>query len=215
MMLGADEGILMGNRSALISELKVRTKGRGADVVIEAIGHPDAWELATHLVRKGGSINFFGGCPAGTKVPLDTALLHYSEVTCRASFHHTPEHIRRSLEIIADGHVDASHLVNHEEPLSALPASAGRPGSSPKRPHQDCYHPVAGPRNFACRTTAAEGVHPQRSRLRRRLLARRCASLYALARHSSLREFSRRQLSAAEGASPGFLQRLCVLPLGR
>jgi L-iditol 2-dehydrogenase len=121
MMLGADEGILMGNHSSLISEVKMRTKGRGADVVIEAIGHPDAWELATHLVRKGGSINFFGGCPAGTKVPLDTSLLHYSEVTCRASFHHTPDHIRRSVEIIADGHVDASHLVNHEEPLSALP----------------------------------------------------------------------------------------------
>jgi L-iditol 2-dehydrogenase len=121
MMLGADEGILMGSPGSLVSEVKLRTKGRGADVVIEAIGHPDAWELATHLVRKGGSINFFGGCPAGTKVPLDTALLHYSEVTCRASFHHTPEHIRRSLEIIADGHVDASHLVNHEEPLSALP----------------------------------------------------------------------------------------------
>jgi len=121
MMLGADEGILMGERTSLIREVKARTRGRGADVVVEAIGHPDAWELATNLVRKGGTINFFGGCPSGTKVPLDTGLLHYSEITCRASFHHTPAHIRRSLDIIAEGHVNASHLVNHEEPLSALP----------------------------------------------------------------------------------------------
>jgi len=121
MMLGADEGILLGEKSALIKELRARTAGRGPDVVIEATGHPDAWELATHLVRKGGTINFFGGCPAGTKVGLDTSLLHYSEITCKASFHHTPEHIRRALQFIADGNVTAEHLVNHEEPLSHLP----------------------------------------------------------------------------------------------
>ena len=99
----------------------MRTNGRGSDVVIEATGHPEAWELATHLVRKGGTINFFGGCPAGTTVGLDTSLLHYSEITCKASFHHTPEHIRRALQFIGDGNVTAEHLVNHEEPLSQLP----------------------------------------------------------------------------------------------
>ncbi len=121
MLLGADEGLLMGNHAELASELKSLTGGRGADVVIEAIGHPEAWELATQLVRRGGTINFFGGCPSGTKVGLDTGLLHYSEITCKASFHHTPAHIRRSLEFLAQGKVNASFLVNHEEPLSQLP----------------------------------------------------------------------------------------------
>lgn len=121
MLLGADEGLLMGNHASLATELKSRTAGRGADMVIEAIGHPEAWELATQLVRRGGTINFFGGCPAGTKVGLDTGLLHYSEITCKASFHHTPAHIRRSLEFLAQGKVNAGFLVNHEEPLSQLP----------------------------------------------------------------------------------------------
>ncbi len=66
--LGADEGILIGDRQDLLTELKRHTSGRGADVVIEAIGQPESWELATQLVRKGGTINFFGGCPSGTKV---------------------------------------------------------------------------------------------------------------------------------------------------
>jgi len=121
MMLGSDEGILLSNSDRVISQLKARTGGRGADIVIEAIGQPSVWELATQLVRKGGTINFFGGCPTGTKVALDTNLLHYSEITCKASFHHTPDHIQRSLAIVAEGKVNASHLVNHEEPLSALP----------------------------------------------------------------------------------------------
>jgi L-iditol 2-dehydrogenase len=121
VLLGAAEGVLMGNDAAVVSEVHARTGRRGADVVIEAIGHPQAWELATQLVRKGGTVNFFGGCPTGTKVGLNTDLLHYSEITCKATFHHTPDHIRRALEVIAEGSVSASHFVNHEEPLSRLP----------------------------------------------------------------------------------------------
>ncbi len=125
--LGAGEGILLSRDSplneqaSLISAMKSYTGGRGAEVVIEAVGHPQAWELATKLVRKGGLINFFGGCPSGTKIALDTALLHYSEITCKANFHHTPAHIRRSLEIVSDGKVTAAHIVSDEEPLSELP----------------------------------------------------------------------------------------------
>jgi L-iditol 2-dehydrogenase len=121
VVLGAAEGVLMGDTAAVISEVRARTAQRGADVVIEAIGHPQVWELATQLVRKGGTVNFFGGCPSGAKVALDTDLLHYSEITCKATFHHTPDHIRRALELIADSTVTASHIVNHEEPLSRLP----------------------------------------------------------------------------------------------
>ncbi len=121
MLLGANEGLVMGDESALISQVKEQTGGRGADVVIEAIGQAHAWELATKLVRKGGVINFFGGCPAGTKVGLDTGLLHYSEITCKATFHHTPSHIQKALDLISEQVITASHMVNHQEPLNQLP----------------------------------------------------------------------------------------------
>jgi len=122
ILLGAHSGVLMGeNTSSLIDEVKKETDGRGADVVIEAIGQPHTWELATRLARKGGTVNFFGGCPAGASVKLDTTLLHYSEITCKASFHHTPAYIRRALDFIIDGVVTSDQLVNHEEPLEQLP----------------------------------------------------------------------------------------------
>jgi L-iditol 2-dehydrogenase len=121
LLLGADEGMQMGAHATLVPRLKAATSGRGADIVMEAIGHPDSWELATLLVRKGGCINFFGGCPSGTKVGLDTGLLHYSEITCKASFHHTPAHIRQAIGYLADGKISAKQLVNHEQPLSDLP----------------------------------------------------------------------------------------------
>src|SRR5690242_2527512 len=120
--LGADEGVILDleQPERTLARLRQVTGGRGADIVIEAVGQPAAWELATQSARKGGVVNFFGGCASGTRVGLDTQLLHYSEITCKASFHHTPDHIRRSLEIVASGRVNANHLVNREEPLENL-----------------------------------------------------------------------------------------------
>jgi len=90
------------------------------DAVIEAVGKPEAWQAAVQLVRKGGKVNFFGGCPAGTSVSLDTGLIHYSNLTLLASFHHTPRTIRRALELIEQGVIRADAFVSGEWPLSKL-----------------------------------------------------------------------------------------------
>jgi L-iditol 2-dehydrogenase len=91
------------------------------DVVIEAVGKPETWEAAVRLVRKGGTVNFFGGCPSGTTVSLDTALIHYSSLMLLASFHHTPRAIRRALDYIERGVIRAADFVDGQWPLSALP----------------------------------------------------------------------------------------------
>jgi len=101
---------------------KVREASREHfDVVIEAVGQPAIWEASVHLVRKGGTVNFFGGCPAGTTVTLDTTLIHYSDLTLLASFHHTPRTIRRALEFIEVGVIKAADFVNGECSLNDLP----------------------------------------------------------------------------------------------
>ena len=66
-------------------------------------------------------MNFFGGCPSGTTVSLDTTLIHYSNLTLLASFHHTPRTIRKALEFIESGIVQACDFVDGECSLSALP----------------------------------------------------------------------------------------------
>ncbi len=103
------------------SDLTVIPKTAVFDVVIEAVGKPETWEAAVRLVRKGGMVNFFGGCPSGTTVSLDTALVHYSNLTLLASFHHTPRTIRRALEYIEAGVVRAADFVDGECKLTELP----------------------------------------------------------------------------------------------
>ena len=118
--MGADELILNDDGADVVSAVKSMTHGRGADVVIEAVGLPDLWQLGVHMLRRGGVVNFFGGCASGTDVRLDTNLLHYSEITCRASFHHTPALMRKALESITRGYVTAKDFVNGVEPLTNL-----------------------------------------------------------------------------------------------
>jgi len=118
--LGADELILATDHSDPVRTVRELTHGRGADIAIEAVGKPQTWEWSVNMVRRGGTVNFFGGCPNDSKVNLDTALLHYSEITCKASFHHTPAYIRKALDLVSAGHITASFFVNKEEPLANL-----------------------------------------------------------------------------------------------
>lgn len=118
--MGADELLMNADGADIRGPVREMTGGHGADVVIEAVGLPEVWQLAIQLLRRGGVVNFFGGCPSGTQIDLDTSLLHYSELTLKASFHHTPALIRRALEIVERGYITAKDLVNRVEPLTNL-----------------------------------------------------------------------------------------------
>jgi L-iditol 2-dehydrogenase len=101
--------------------------GRGADQAFEAVGRPETWELAVATVRPGGAVNLFGGCPAGTTFAVPTARVHYEEVTLRGTFHHTPRHIRRALELLAAGERPWQELAGRTIGLDDLDdALAGR-----------------------------------------------------------------------------------------
>ena len=98
------------------------SEGKGPDVVVEAVGRPAAWSQALSIVRPGGRVLFFGGCAAGTEVPLDTQRMHYDELTLVSTFHHTPETIRQSLGLLAEGTLRADGLITEQAPLKDLPA---------------------------------------------------------------------------------------------
>jgi L-iditol 2-dehydrogenase len=95
--------------------------GLGADAVIEAVGSPTTWQWALEMVRKGGIVNLFGGCPQGTEVKFDPAALHYSEITIKSTFHHTPKFIREALDTIVRGEIRASDFITGEVRLVELP----------------------------------------------------------------------------------------------
>jgi L-iditol 2-dehydrogenase len=119
--MGAERLIVARPGREPVEEVRAATEeGRGSDVVIEAVGSPHVWRGAVEMVRSGGTVNFFGGCPKDTQVCLDTSLLHYSELTLKASFHHTPRHIRSALDIISRGKINVGEFVIQDAPLDDL-----------------------------------------------------------------------------------------------
>ncbi len=119
--LGATRVVQTANIRKAIQQTRALTPGsRGVDIAIEAVGIPEAWEEALELVRKGGTVNFFGGCAVDTKLTLDTNRMHYSDITLRATFHHTPELCRKALELIAGGKFQSGAFITGHAHLYEL-----------------------------------------------------------------------------------------------
>jgi L-iditol 2-dehydrogenase len=117
---GADDVVQMTKIENPVDAVINLTEGRGSDIVIEAVGRPQTWQWAVDMVRPGGVVNFFGGCATGTKVEIDTNRLHYSELTLKATFHHTPQTVRRAFALIAEKKIKSADFVTGEAPLSSL-----------------------------------------------------------------------------------------------
>ncbi len=116
---GADEVIdLTKYKNPEKNFLSFTEENKGLDAAIECVGLPEIWERMFNLVRKGGTVNLFGGCKAGTTINIDTRRLHYDELKVIGVFHHTPQYFRQAYELIASGQIDVEKLITHVMPLS-------------------------------------------------------------------------------------------------
>jgi L-iditol 2-dehydrogenase len=117
--LGADE-VLIAEVGTVLDEIRARTAGRGADIVIECTGQVEVWEAAPALARSGGQVVLFGGCRPGTQVRFDTQRLHYDQLQIISPFHFTPRAVRRAHELLAGGKLGAEALISGTFPLPEL-----------------------------------------------------------------------------------------------
>ena len=117
--LGADETI-NAKQEDTVEKTRKLTQGYGADVVIEAIGMPATWEQALRMVRKGGTVLEFGGCPPETEIKVSTEQLHYGETTVMGAFHTTPAHFKKALNLIASGTINVKPLITNRMKLDNI-----------------------------------------------------------------------------------------------
>ncbi|UCE16549.1 MAG: zinc-binding dehydrogenase [Candidatus Bathyarchaeota archaeon] len=122
--LGAEE-IVNAKQEEPVEKVRQLTGGYGADVVIEAIGLPATWEQALRMVRKGGTVLEFGGCPPETEIKVRTELLHYGEVTVLGTFHTTPAHFKKALSLIASGTIKVKPLTTRKMKLDEIKDAFG------------------------------------------------------------------------------------------
>jgi L-iditol 2-dehydrogenase len=115
--LGLGEIVEAGAGEDIPAAIRALTSGRGADVVVDATGRPEVWEQGVSAAARGGTVVFFGGCAPGTTISVDTRRAHYEELTLVGAFHHTPDLIRRAVELLESETIAAERLITHRMPL--------------------------------------------------------------------------------------------------
>jgi len=103
------------------SALAEVTDGRGADVVLEAVGTPSAFESAVGIVRRGGRVVVVG-VYAGESVELQLGVYWARALTLRFSGI-CPVHAwwERAMDELVAGRIDPSPLISHRLSLEDAP----------------------------------------------------------------------------------------------
>ena len=97
-------------------EVKAATEGRGGvDVAIDAVGHPDALELAIRLARACGRVQCIGIYAERTELHFGLAWL--KSLTIRGGQANVIAHIDPVLAMLADGRLDPTPFVSHHMSL--------------------------------------------------------------------------------------------------
>jgi len=98
---------------------KAATEGRGVDAAIDAVGHPDAFDLACRLARKCGTVSATG--VYAERIEVHMGVVWIKALTVKTGHANVIKHLDPVLAALADGRLDPSPLVTHHMSLDDAP----------------------------------------------------------------------------------------------
>jgi len=117
--LGADV-VVNPSKEDPVGRLKELTHGKGADVVIEAVGSPVTVKQAVQMVRKGGRVVIFGVAPVESRVDISPFDTYFREIEIVGSYAITREAFWRSISMLRSGRIKIEPLITERFKLSEL-----------------------------------------------------------------------------------------------
>jgi 2-desacetyl-2-hydroxyethyl bacteriochlorophyllide A dehydrogenase len=99
--------------------VKSATEGRGVDATIDAVGHPDALELACRLTRKAGTVSATG--VYAERIEVHMGIVWIKALTLKTGHANVIKHLDPVLEALAAGTLDPTPLVTHHMSLDQAP----------------------------------------------------------------------------------------------
>ena len=100
-------------------EVKRLTDGRGVDLAVDAVGHPEALDLALRLARKAGTVSVTGVYTERTEVHM--GVLWIKAITLTSGHANVIKHLDPVLQLLSSGELDPSPLVTHHMKLDEAP----------------------------------------------------------------------------------------------
>jgi 2-desacetyl-2-hydroxyethyl bacteriochlorophyllide A dehydrogenase len=101
------------------AEVKKLTEGRGVDLAVEAVGHPEALDMALRLARKAGTVSVTGVYAERAEVHM--GVLWIKALTLTSGHANVIKHLDRVLELLSEGKLDPAPLVTHHMKLEEAP----------------------------------------------------------------------------------------------
>jgi 2-desacetyl-2-hydroxyethyl bacteriochlorophyllide A dehydrogenase len=99
--------------------VKELTEGRGVDLAVDAVGHPDALDLACRLARKAGTVSVIGVYAERAEVHM--GVIWIKALRWRTGHANVIGHLDRVLAMLSAGVIDPSPLVTHHMTLDDAP----------------------------------------------------------------------------------------------
>ena len=101
------------------AEVKKLTEGRGVDLAVEAVGHPEALDLALRLARKAGTVSVTG--VHAERADVHMGVLWIKALTLTSGHANVIKHLDPVLELLSAGKLDPAPLVTHHMKLDEAP----------------------------------------------------------------------------------------------
>jgi 2-desacetyl-2-hydroxyethyl bacteriochlorophyllide A dehydrogenase len=101
------------------AKVKELTDGRGVDLAVDAVGHPEALELACRLARKAGTVSATG--VYAERIELHMGVVWIKALTLHSGHANVIGHLDRVVEQLSSGELDPSPLVTHHMKLDEAP----------------------------------------------------------------------------------------------
>jgi 2-desacetyl-2-hydroxyethyl bacteriochlorophyllide A dehydrogenase len=98
---------------------KAATEGRGVDAAIDAVGHPDAFDLACRVTRKCGTVSATG--VYAERIEVHMGVVWIKALTVKTGHANVIKHVDAVLAALAAGRLDPSPLVTHHMKLDDAP----------------------------------------------------------------------------------------------
>jgi 2-desacetyl-2-hydroxyethyl bacteriochlorophyllide A dehydrogenase len=101
------------------AEVKKLTEGRGVDLAVDAVGDPEALDLALRLARKAGTVSVTGVYAERAEVHM--GVLWIKALTLTSGHANVIKHLDPVLELLSAGKLDPAPLVTHHMKLDEAP----------------------------------------------------------------------------------------------
>jgi alcohol dehydrogenase len=101
------------------ASVKEVTEGRGADVTVDAVGHPEAFDLACRLTRKAGAVSVVG--VYAERMEVHMAMVWLKSLTIHTGHANVIAHVDGVLDLMQQGKLNPLPLVTHHMKLEDAP----------------------------------------------------------------------------------------------